>query len=55
MNDDIKYIILEKHDILNGIKYKIGKRYKLDNKTIIYHKLDLYTQELNLNSELKIY
>lgn len=27
MNDDIKYIILEKHDILNGIKYKIGKRY----------------------------
>ena len=21
MNDDIKYIILEKHDILNGIKY----------------------------------
>lgn len=55
MNDDIKYIILEKHDILNGVKYEIGKRYYINNKTIIYHKLDLYTQELNLNSELKIY
>lgn len=30
MNDDIKYIILEKHDILNNIKYQIGKRYKFD-------------------------
>lgn len=39
----------------NGVKYEIGKRYYVNNKTIIYHKLDLYTQELNLNSELKIY
>ena len=23
MNDNIKYIILEKHNILNGIKYEI--------------------------------
>lgn len=27
MEKDIKYIILEKHDILNGMKYEIGKRY----------------------------
>ena len=27
MEKDIKYIILEKHDILNDIKYEIGKRY----------------------------
>lgn len=30
MEKDIKYIVLEKHDILNEIKYKVGKRYKLD-------------------------
>lgn len=30
MEKDIKYIILEKHDILNDIKYEVGKRYKLD-------------------------
>lgn len=55
MEKDIKYIILEKHDILNGIKYKIGKRYYVNKKTIIYHKLALYTKEFNLTSELKIY
>lgn len=30
MKKDIKYIILKKHDILNGIKYEVGKRYKFD-------------------------
>ena len=49
------FIILNKMKMKNGIKYEIGKRYYVNNNTIIYHKLDLYTQELNLNSELKIY
>lgn len=49
------FIILNKMKMKNGVKYEIGKRYYVNNKTIIYHKLDLYTQELNLNSELKIY
>lgn len=48
------FIILNKMNIKNGVKYEIGKRYYINNKTIIYHKLDLYTQELNLNSKLKI-
>lgn len=49
------FIILNKMKMKNGVKYEIGKRYYVNNNTIIYHKLDLYTQELNLNSELKIY
>lgn len=49
------FIVLNKMKMKNGVKYEIGKRYYVNNKTIIYHKLDLYTQELNLNSELKIY
>lgn len=49
------FIILNKMKMKNGVKYEIGKRYYVNNKTIIYHKLALYTQELNLNSELKIY
>ena len=48
------FIILNKMNMKNGVKYEIGKRYYVNNKTIIYHKLDLYTQELNLNSKLKI-
>ena len=49
------FIILNKMKIKNGVKYEIGKRYYVNNKTIIYHKLALDTQELNLTSELKIY
>ena len=30
MKKNIKYLILGKHDILNNIKYQVGKRYKLD-------------------------
>lgn len=38
MKKNIKYLILEKHDILNNIKYQIGKRYKFDefNSVEIY-------------------
>lgn len=45
MNDDIKYIILEKHDILNGIKYKIGKRYKLDK----FNGVEIYRNISDIN------
>ena len=35
MEKDIKYIILEKHNILNKIKYRIGKRYKLNESSSV--------------------
>ena len=45
MEKDIKYIILEKHDILNGIKYKIGKRYKLDK----FNGVEIYRNISDIN------
>lgn len=45
MEKDIKYIILEKHDILNGIKYKVGKRYKLDK----FNGIEIYGNVSDIN------
>ena len=38
MEKEIKYLILEKHNILNNIKYQVGNRYKLDE----FNSLEIY-------------
>ena len=45
MEKDTKYIILEKHDILNGIKYEVGKRYKLDR----FNGIEIYENISDIN------
>lgn len=49
------YILLKNHNILNNIKYDIGKIYHMNNSLTIHRFAALKFEELNLTSELKIY
>ena len=49
------YILLKNHNILNNIKYEVGKTYHMNNGLTIYSFTSLSFEELNLTSELKIY